>query len=67
MQELTVVFNAQITMIMKSNKGFNTDSIDENVIAEALKRQLNADDVQVDEIKVFITKEIGDEQINHVE
>ena len=66
MEELTIIFNAQITIIGKEVE-VNKEIFDERKVSKMLKEALGVDDVLVDEVKVFITKEYDDEQVNHVE
>lgn len=62
MKELTIIFNAQITMIQM---GEETMVADERTIAGRVKEMLGADDVLVNDLKIFVSKE--EHEVNHIE
>lgn len=62
MKELTIIFNAQITMI---EHGEEDKVLPPAEIAAEIKRRLDADDVLVNDLKVFISKE--EHEVNHIE
>lgn len=62
MKELTIIFNAQITMIVH---GEEDKVLPPAEIAAEIKRRLDADDVLVNDLKVFISKE--DHEVDHIE
>ena len=57
MKELTIIFNAQITMIMKGEESMVAD---ERTIAGRVKDMLGADDVVVSGMKIFSLEGEGD-------
>ena len=63
MKELTIIFNAQITMIQM---GEETMVADERTIAERVKNMLGADDVVVSDMKIFAIEK-SHEQVDSVE
>lgn len=54
MKELTIIFNAQITMIQM---GEETMVADERTVAGRVKEMLGADDVVVSDMKIFAIEE----------
>lgn len=66
MKELTIIFNAQITMI---EHGEEDKVLPAAEIAAEIKRRLGADDVLVNDLKVFISKEDHKEEheVDHIE
>ena len=62
MKELTIIFNSQITMIVH---GEEDDVLSPREIAAQIKERLDADDVLVNDLKVFISKE--EYEVDHIE
>lgn len=57
MKEYIVTMNAQITFILKDNDSFTEESIretTEKIMANSIKEDLQADDVVVSDLKLFI-------------
>lgn len=57
MKEYIVTMNAQITFILKDNDTFTEESIretTEKIMANSIKEDLQADDVVVSDMKLFV-------------